>query len=48
VWSILPYLKGGDVTMEDRITRLASWERFVPDAVAPALAHHRWHLFEPK
>ena len=48
VWSILPYLKGDDVTMEDRITRLASWERFVPDAVAPALAHHRWHLFEPK
>jgi hypothetical protein len=32
--------------MEDRITRLASWERFVPGMVAPALAHHRWHLFE--
>jgi hypothetical protein len=46
VWSILPYLKGDDDTMEDRITRLASWERFVPGAVAPALAHHRWHLFE--
>ena len=46
VWSILPYLKGEDTTMEDRITRLASWERFVPGAVAPALAHHRWHLFE--
>lgn len=46
VWSILPYLKGEDPTMEDRITRLASWERFVPGAVAPALAHHRWHLFE--
>ena len=28
------------------ITRLASWERFVPGPVAPALAHHRWHLFE--
>jgi nucleoside-diphosphate-sugar epimerase len=46
VWSILPFLKGEDTTMEDRIARLASWERFVPDAVAPALAHHRWHLFE--
>ena len=46
VWSIEPYLKGDDPTMEDRITRLASWERFVPGAVAPALAHHRWHLFE--
>jgi hypothetical protein len=32
--------------MEDRIARLASWERFVPGPVAPALAHHRWHLFE--
>lgn len=47
VWSILPYLKGDDPTMEDRIARLASWERFVPESVAPALAHHRWHLFEP-
>ena len=46
VWSILPYLKGDDPTMEERITRLASWERFVPGAVAPALAHHRWHLFQ--
>ncbi|HET7720565.1 MAG TPA: hypothetical protein VFK43_11400, partial [Acidimicrobiales bacterium] len=46
VWSILPYLKGEDPTMEERITRLASWERFVPGVVAPALAHHRWHLFE--
>jgi len=46
VWSILPFLRGDDPTMEDRITRLASWERFVPGAVAPALAHHRWHLFE--
>ena len=46
VWSILPYLKGEDPTMEDRITRLASWERFVPGVVAPGLAHHRWHLFE--
>ncbi|HEV2760778.1 MAG TPA: NAD-dependent epimerase/dehydratase family protein [Acidimicrobiales bacterium] len=46
VWSILPYLKGDDPTMQDRITRLASWERFVPRRVAPALAHHRWHLFE--
>jgi len=46
VWSILPFLKGEDTTMEDRIARLASWERFVPAPVAPALAHHRWHLFE--
>ncbi|HEX2118616.1 MAG TPA: NAD(P)-dependent oxidoreductase [Acidimicrobiales bacterium] len=46
VWSIVPHLRGEDPTMEDRITRLASWERFVPGPVAPALAHHRWHLFE--
>lgn len=46
VWSILPFFKGQDPTMEDRIARLASWERFVPGPVAPALAHHRWHLFE--
>jgi nucleoside-diphosphate-sugar epimerase len=46
VWSILPYLKGEDPTMEARIARLASWERFLPGAVTPALAHHRWHLFE--
>jgi UDP-glucose 4-epimerase len=47
VWSILPFFKGEDPSMEGRIARLASWERFVPGAVAPALAHHRWHLFEP-
>jgi len=47
VWSILPFFKGEDPTMEGRIARLASWERFVPGPVAPALAHHRWHLFEP-
>ena len=46
VWSIVPHLKGEDPAMEDRIARLASWERFVPAPVAPALAHHRWHLFE--
>jgi len=45
-WSILPYLRGDDPTMEDRISRLSKWERFVPKTVAPALAHHRWHLFE--
>ena len=46
VWSILPYLQGEDPAMEERITRLASWERLVPGPVAPVLAHHRWHLFE--
>ncbi|MDQ3896380.1 MAG: hypothetical protein M3326_03845, partial [Actinomycetota bacterium] len=46
-WSIVPHLKGEDPGMEDRVARLAAWERFVPAAVAPALAHHRWHLFEP-
>jgi hypothetical protein len=45
-WSILPHLKGDDPAMEDRVDRLASWERFVPGPLAPALAHHRWHLFE--
>ena len=47
VWSIVPYLKGDEPTLEGRIARLASWERFVPPPVAPALAHHRWHLFQP-
>jgi hypothetical protein len=42
----VPHLKGEDPEMENRIARLAAWERFVPGAVAPALAHHRWHLFE--
>ena len=32
--------------MQDRITRLASWARFVPKQVAPALAQHRWHLLK--
>ncbi|MDQ4067929.1 MAG: NAD(P)-dependent oxidoreductase [Actinomycetota bacterium] len=45
-WSIVPYLKGDDPGMEDRIARLASWERLVPAPLAPALAHHRWHLFD--
>ena len=46
VWSVPPCLRGDDPTMQDRITRLASWERFVPRQVAPALAHQWWHLFE--
>lgn len=46
-WSILPYLSGEDPSMADRIARLARWERFLPGPVAPALAHHRYLLFEP-
>ncbi|MFN2607053.1 MAG: NAD-dependent epimerase/dehydratase family protein [Acidimicrobiales bacterium] len=44
-WSILPYLHGEQPDMEDRIARLARWERFLPAPVAPGLAHHRYVLF---
>ena len=44
-WSILPYLRGEDPEMPDRVARLARWERFLPAAVAPGLAHHRYVLF---
>jgi nucleoside-diphosphate-sugar epimerase len=46
-WSILPYLKGEQPDLEDRVAKLASWERFLPGSVAPALAHHRYTLFIP-
>jgi UDP-glucose 4-epimerase len=45
-WSILPYLKGEQPDIEDRMRKLARWERFVPDSVAPGLAHHRYTLLE--
>ncbi len=44
-WSILPFLKGEDPTMPDRIARLARWETYLPTPVAPGLAHHRYTLF---
>jgi hypothetical protein len=47
-WSILPYLKGEQPDLEERIAKMASWERFVPDAVAPAWAHHRYTLLVPQ
>ncbi|MGH9278307.1 MAG: NAD-dependent epimerase/dehydratase family protein [Acidimicrobiales bacterium] len=46
-WSILPYLKGEQPDLEERIAKMASWERYVPDAVAPAWAHHRYTLLVP-
>jgi len=46
-WSILPFLTGDDPGMEDRVARLARWERFLPDLIQPALAHHRYVLFRP-
>ena len=44
-WSILPYLRGEQPELEDKVAKLAAWERFVPAPVAPAWAHHRYTLF---
>ncbi len=44
-WSILPYLKGEDPGLADRVAKLSRWERFLPAPVAPGLAHHRYTLF---
>jgi dihydroflavonol-4-reductase len=44
-WSILPYLHGDHPELEDKVTKLARWERFLPAPVAPRLAHHRYTLF---
>ncbi|MFP5318278.1 MAG: NAD-dependent epimerase/dehydratase family protein [Acidimicrobiia bacterium] len=46
-WSILPYLRGEQPDLEERVARLASWERYLPKPVAPGLAHHRYTLFVP-
>ncbi|MEA2686455.1 MAG: hypothetical protein QOE93_1650 [Actinomycetota bacterium] len=46
-WSILPFLKGEDPGMKDRVARIARWERFLPSPMAPGLAHHRYLLFVP-
>jgi hypothetical protein len=44
-WSILPYLRGEDPGLADRVAKLSRWERYLPSAVAPGLAHHRYTLF---
>ena len=46
-WSIIPYLKGDQPDLEDRVAKLAAWERFLPKPMAPGLAHHRYTLFIP-
>ncbi|MDQ4096944.1 MAG: hypothetical protein M3144_03615, partial [Actinomycetota bacterium] len=46
-WSIIPYLKGDQPDLEERVAKLAAWERFLPGPVAPGLAHHRYTLFLP-
>ena len=46
-WSILPYLRGEDPGLEERVQRLVPFERHMPSAVAPHLAHHRYDLFVP-
>ncbi len=46
-WSILPYLRGEQPDLEERVAKLASWERYLPKPVAPGLAHHRYTLFVP-
>jgi nucleoside-diphosphate-sugar epimerase len=43
-WSILPFLRGEDPGMKDRVARLARWERYLPGPIAPGLAHHRYVL----
>jgi hypothetical protein len=46
-WSIVPYLKGEQPGLEERVAKLAAWERYLPRPVAPGLAHHRYTLFVP-
>jgi nucleoside-diphosphate-sugar epimerase len=46
-WSILPFLRGEDPGLEERVQRLVPFERHMPSAVAPHLAHHRYDLFVP-
>jgi nucleoside-diphosphate-sugar epimerase len=46
-WSILPYLRGEDPDLDQRVERLVPFERHMPAAVAPHLAHHRYDLFVP-
>ena len=46
-WSIIPYLKGEQPDLEDRVAKLAAWERYLPKPIAPGLAHHRYTLFVP-
>lgn len=44
-WSILPWLRGEDPTLEDRMVRVGVVERRAPRAVRERLAHHRYLLF---
>lgn len=46
-WSILPYLRGEQPDLEERVRRLDTLERRMPAAVQPAWAHHRYTLFLP-
>ena len=46
-WSIVPYLKGEQPDLEERVAKLAAWERYLPKPIAPGLAHHRYTLFIP-
>jgi len=46
-WSILPFLKGEQPDLDERVHRIGLLERHLPSAIAPALAHHRYILFEP-
>jgi nucleoside-diphosphate-sugar epimerase len=46
-WSILPFLKGDQPDLDQRVHRIGILERHMPAAIAPALAHHRYILFEP-
>jgi nucleoside-diphosphate-sugar epimerase len=46
-WSILPYLRGEQPDLEQRVRKLGTLERTMPEAVQPAWAHHRYTLFVP-
>lgn len=43
----MPYLKGEDPSLEERVERLGFLERHLPPVVAARLAHHRYALFVP-
>ncbi|HET9442165.1 MAG TPA: hypothetical protein VFO65_02510, partial [Acidimicrobiales bacterium] len=46
-WEIVPYLKGEDPGLEDRIAKIGFLEDRVGGLVARKWAHHRYYLFVP-
>jgi nucleoside-diphosphate-sugar epimerase len=45
-WSILPFLRGSQPELDERVRRIGFLEGRLPGPAARAWAHHRWLLFE--